>query len=124
MAKKYIEAELLKGYMYTGLTGNDLYKPHGIENFVNDLPAADVQEVVKEWCFERNCVIVASEYFPRLGVRRGKWLKSGQSLVCPDKFRNYFCSVCGVELDTHIRKEPNYCPNCGSRMDLEGNEDE
>ena len=52
-----------------------------------------------------------------LGKReRGKWLKTGQSFVYPDKFRNYFCSVCGFELDTHIRQEPNYCPNCGAKM--------
>ena len=108
MAKKYIEAELLKGYMYTGLTGNDLYKPHGIENFVNDLPAADVQEVVKEWCFERNCVIVAREDFPRLEVRHGRWLAIyGQPHIME-------CSVCG---STSSKANYNYCPNCGAKMD-------
>ena len=50
-------------------------------------------------------------------IKHGRWLKSGQSLVYPDRFRNYFCSKCGFELDTYIRKEPNYCPNCGVKMD-------
>lgn len=50
-------------------------------------------------------------------IKHGRWCKTGQSLVYPDKFRNYFCSVCGFELDTHIRKEPNYCSNCGAKMD-------
>ena len=49
--------------------------------------------------------------------KHGRWLKTGQSLVYPNKFRNYFCSICGIELDAHIRQEPNYCPNCGAKMD-------
>ena len=54
-------------------------------------------------------------------VKHGRWFKTGQSFVYPDKFRNYFCSVCGFELDTHIRQEPNYCPNCGADMRGEEN---
>ena len=54
-------------------------------------------------------------------VKHGKWFKTGQSLVYPDKFRNYFCSECGFELDAYIRQEPNFCPNCGA--DMRGGED-
>ena len=55
-------------------------------------------------------------------VKHGRWFKTGQSFVHPDKFRNYVCSVCGFELDTQIRQEPNYCPNCGADMrEVEGN---
>lgn len=50
-------------------------------------------------------------------VRHGRWEKTGQSFVNPNKFRNYFCSECGLELDEHIRSKPNYCPNCGAKMD-------
>lgn len=39
---KYIEAEELKTFMRTMLTGNDLYTPNGIDEFVDRLPAADV----------------------------------------------------------------------------------
>ncbi len=39
---KYIEAEELKTFMRTMLTGNDLYTPNGIDEFVDGLPAADV----------------------------------------------------------------------------------
>lgn len=60
---------------------------------------------------------------PTIEPKRGKWLKTGQSFVYPDKFRNYFCSVCGFELDTHIRQEPNYCPHCGARMEMERSEE-
>ena len=46
----------------------------------------------------------------------GKWYKTGQSFVNPNKFRNYGCSICHFELDEHIRKEPNFCSNCGADM--------
>lgn len=39
---KYIEAEALKAFMRAKLTGNDLYTPNGIDEFVDGLPAADV----------------------------------------------------------------------------------
>lgn len=55
-------------------------------------------------------------------VKHGHWLKTGQSFVNPNKFRNYFCSECGLELDEHIRSKPNYCPNCGAKMDEVVNE--
>ena len=51
--------------------------------------------------------------------KTGKWLKTGQSLVDPYKFRNFFCPICGFELDPHIRVAPSYCPNCGTRMEVE-----
>lgn len=49
--------------------------------------------------------------------RTGKWAKTGQSYVIPNRFRNYCCSECGWELDKHIRVEPHYCPNCGTKME-------
>lgn len=48
--------------------------------------------------------------------RKGVWVKTGQSFVYPNKFRNYCCSECMWELDKHIRIEPNFCPNCGADM--------
>ena len=50
---------------------------------------------------------------------QGKWTRTGQSFVNPNKFRNYCCSNCLYELDEHIRSEPNYCPNCGAMMQTE-----
>lgn len=45
--------------------------------------------------------------------KTGIWLKTGQSFVFPDKFRNYFCSECGFEIE---KTAYNYCPNCGADM--------
>ena len=49
--------------------------------------------------------------------KHGRWLRTGQSFVFPEKFRNYFCSECRFELDKSIRTEYRYCPNCGAKMD-------
>ena len=54
---------------------------------------------------------------PELKPRTGKWAKTGQSYINPNRFRNYCCSECGWELDEHIRIEPHYCPNCGAKME-------
>lgn len=45
--------------------------------------------------------------------RTGRWIKTGQSFVFPEKFRNYSCSECGYDID---KTEFNYCPNCGAKM--------
>ena len=56
-------------------------------------------------------------------VKHGRWLKTGQSFIFPEKFRNYFCSECLFELDRKsIRTEYRYCPNCGAKMDGGENE--
>lgn len=44
--------------------------------------------------------------------RHGRWINCGWSIKC---------SVCDYDMPFTVR---NYCPNCGSCMDLEENEDE
>lgn len=46
--KKFIDADILRAYMKTFLTGNDLYNQNGIDSFVDSIPAADVVERPKE----------------------------------------------------------------------------
>lgn len=53
-------------------------------------------------------------------VRHGKWVKTGQSFINPNRFRNYSCSVCGYDIE---KTEYNYCPNCGAKMRKEVNDD-
>ena len=62
-------------------------------DIINGYPAADVVEVV-----------------------HGRWVKTGQSFLFPERFRNYSCSVCGHDID---KTKYNYCPNCGAEMQLE-----
>ena len=51
--------------------------------------------------------------------KKGRWIKTGQSFVFPEKFRNYSCSECGYDVD---KTKLNYCPNCGAEM--RGEQDE
>lgn len=60
-------------------------------NYIADLPAADVQPVV-----------------------RGKWVWTETGDEAYEQF--WVCSVCGE----HDFYEANYCPNCGARMDEHG----
>lgn len=66
-----------------------------IESFVKDVPASDVAPVV-----------------------HGRWIKP-----VPGDGENY-CSVCKAEQPWFYGYgyfEPDYCPNCGARMDGEQN---
>lgn len=45
--------------------------------------------------------------------KTGTWVKTGQSFVYPDKFRNYMCSECGCDIE---KMKYNYCPWCGAKM--------
>ena len=58
---------------------------------------------------------------PTINIRlKGKWAKTGQSFVFPDKFRNYCCSECQFEID---KIKYRFCPNCGADMrESEGKE--
>lgn len=49
---------------------------------------------------------------------RGRWIKTGQSFVFPEKFRNYSCSECGYDVN---KTKLNFCPNCGAYMRGEQN---
>lgn len=62
---------------------------------------------------------ITSEGLPLVDLTprpQGKWYRTGQSFINPNKFINYGCSVCHYELDEHIREKPNFCPNCGADM--------
>ena len=70
-----------------------------IEKAINDIPAADVQE-----------------------VKRGKW----QQTTEPGGWREYECASCSVCGESFVLDEwgmddftslMNYCPNCGARME-------
>ena len=58
------------------------------ENCIDAEPAADVRE-----------------------NRRGWWVRTGQSFLNPNIFRNFTCSECGCDIG---QTKLNFCPNCGS----------
>ena len=49
----------------------------------------------------------------RENVKLAKWVKTGQSFVFPNKFRNYTCSECGYDIE---KQKYRFCPNCGADM--------
>ena len=57
-------------------------------------------------------------------VVHGRWLDNGMCNHKPIRFRNpdkwtvYKCSQCGYR--NGRRKNANYCPNCGAKMDGDG----
>ena len=73
-------------------------------------------------CFLRN-VILDMPTVDAVPVVHGRWLYNGVCEHKPARFRNpdkwtiYKCSECGYS--NGRRKNANYCPNCGARMDLE-----
>ena len=58
--------------------------------YSNDCPIALDRETIEE--LVKHCSVDAEP------VRHGKWVKTGQSFVYPDKFRNYSCSECGYDI--------------------------
>lgn len=51
-------------------------------------------------------------------VRHGRWINAYPDIEPNPMFMYGICSECGFEQG--ISKYLNYCPNCGTKMDLEG----
>jgi len=45
--------------------------------------------------------------------KRGKWVKTGQSFIDPNKFLCYSCSECGFDVG---KVKTRFCPNCGAEI--------
>ncbi len=100
--KKYIDAdELKKVFRYTEDAEYARWTLAGVLGEIDDIEAADVQE-----------------------MRHGRWIKN-------DGRYGWHCFVCGEDdlyafawnSDTGENElQDQYCPNCGSRMDLEKDE--
>ena len=100
MAKKFIDADLLKEEFERRFDMQDLYLPTHFLDVVDSMPAADVQE-----------------------VRHGKW--ESTELMYENGCTR--CSECKIEYYVSDLEEicgdtlPTYCPNCGARVDGDTN---
>lgn len=74
--------------------------------------AEDVATYKNKWAFVKQ-VMVGMPAADVVEVRHGRWIY----LSGLDAFE---CSVCGTQM---VRNIFDYCPWCGSRMDLEGEEE-
>lgn len=94
MSKEYIErGALLKTFedlKEKSETLRDKIYLDGVMAVIDCAPAADVAEVVHGEWIECDC------YDPR-----DTWIK---------------CNLCGHETTTSMRRNYNYCPNCGAKM--------
>lgn len=78
----------VKGFTPAVKKGIEIALSDAVPQFLDDEPAADVQL-----------------------VKRGKW----DGYICSE------CNVCAdyfVSGDFYFDEKPNFCPNCGARMDL------
>lgn len=58
-----------------------------------------------------------------ISIRKGKWERSN----APIPYYDYTCSVCGCGEYRHLDRQGkvrimNYCPNCGSKMEVASDE--
>ena len=82
----------------TALQDSDLFNTTERQlRAIRELPAADVAE-----------------------VRHGRWIDAYPDIEPNPMFMYGICSECGFEQG--ISKYLNYCPNCGARMDLRGDD--
>lgn len=66
------------------------------------------------WVDDAMCLIEDATTVDAVEVVHGRWIKDKQS-----KFEHrYNCSACNYRL---IDEHCNYCPNCGAKMDGDGN---
>lgn len=91
---------------------------------------------LSEWCISLNSPHLLSrddtmfllDKIPAADVApvvHGSWVKNNDSFQTDDYYCCYFdysCSECG-EIVNDRYKLPNYCPNCGARMDGGDNDD-
>lgn len=93
--KEYIEREAAEEALLLGMVMTG-YQSRAID-CVHYLPAADVRE-----------------------VRRGKWEED----TIDGQFWAFYCSECDAYLPYGLEWKPNFCPNCGTEMRGEENEED
>lgn len=77
-----------------------------IENFCENFCHCN-----NEYCDKPSCPILNAPTADVAEVKHGKWIvDSAHGAIA--------CSACGcINLGYNGRPKPNYCPNCGARMD-------
>ncbi len=95
------------------------------------MAAADGQRQInriykmQELCKAVKAVADAAPTVDAVPVVHGRWLANGLCNHKPSRFRNpdkwtvYRCSQCGYS--NGRRKNAKYCPDCGAKMDGDGN---
>lgn len=105
---KYIDANKVIDYANQEITAA-FYYPQGAQ----EQRKQDEQAYRDKWAFVKQ-IMVGTPAADVMEVRHGRWLHLHLE---PDDITGHTkgeCSICGK-----LRIVDNYCPNCGSRMDLD-----
>ena len=83
---------------------SDLIGRHGVVAWLDNMGYPKLADIVND-----------KKRFPSAEPERkkGQWVKTGQSFIHPNKFRNYSCSECGYDIE---KIKYNFCPSCGADM--------
>lgn len=80
----------------------DEYASHDVPNVLRNIPSADVQP-----------------------VKHGRWLPSDSCITAAyGTIHCQICSECGADLMEDNDYDYDFCPVCGTRMDLKGGDEE
>ena len=78
-----------------------------IDYYIREAGWGETRNEALRWCLE----FIDNQPTIEPERKKGKWIKTGQSFIFPEKFRNYSCSECGYDVD---KTKFNFCPNCGA----------
>ena len=97
--------------------------------FIKDLPSAQpeiTQEDVELYCRRRCLTLITDELYNEMKIRwsaqpepkKGKWLRYGEDgyLNSVDTV-HWQCDQCLESYFGRTKRIPNYCPNCGAKME-------
>ena len=70
-----------------------------------------------EYVYDTNAVLDSIDCQPTIDAEP---VKHGEVVIVTDRWKvmHQECSVCGYRIEGG--RYPHYCPNCGAKMDLEG----
>ena len=71
-----------------------------------------------EKCVIDSCILEVMSIYPSdvVEVKRGRWINERMLIGGFAEKWGCDCSICGETFEEPLWK-PNYCPNCGARMD-------
>ena len=97
--------------------------PASVEEFMEQYKMTDTEHVYSNGT-EYVPIYRMKQWFGHINYNGGSDVRHGRWEQCFEDWRQQIegdkCSVCGFEHYGASTKKYKYCPNCGTKMDLEG----